>query len=554
MQTSHILIAFLEYGSSFLPPQDRKDGVDMLSMGFILESLKNNIIRMQIKTGTLLEVDRIAFAVPGEHYAANTLLLCEGSALPELLSGNYVAPGATILSAGNSEEVCLPNSLELNIITTSLSQIELYQLFSNALQQATCWTVHFLESILNHNDLESVLSYAFSVIHADILYLAPDGRLVSSHLAEESDDPFVKQVLETNGMSKELPADWVEKPYYGVQPSQGFARYSSRKSNYLYHLYHIANEKQAIATLLIVMKKDRPRADVQSLAFLIGRCIKKALHTGQVKEYNKHGELYSLFQKIVEGTVSTQEVKRQLKLAPHPLLNFCAIGIVEFEGRLPGAIPFGHVMRQLSDIFPKCNMLVYDSAIVIFITFDQRNLNLSFDGTGLSNLLEQHGAYFGISNATRNRAMLRTLYLQCRDTIRLAKVLRTDPEERIFLHEDYAVYCIIDLCVRSFQDIHRHDDLIYLIHPSIVEISRYDIKNNNNLLDVLYHYLLNGCNLVKTAKALYMHRNTVVNKVNKLVEIIGSDLENGEFQQRLLFSCQFIRYIKLYLEKTVTLN
>ena len=40
----------------------------------------------------------------------------------------------------------------------------------------------------------------------------------------------------------------------------------------------------------------------------------------------------------------------------------------------------------------------------------------------------------------------------------------------------------------------------------------------------------------------YMHRNTVINKLNKIVELTGVDLTDGGLCQRLTFSCQMIQY------------
>ena len=62
------------------------------------------------------------------------------------------------------------------------------------------------------------------------------------------------------------------------------------------------------------------------------------------------------------------------------------------------------------------------------------------------------------------------------------------------------------------------------------------------LRDTLFSYLLNDSHLARTARALYMHRNTVINKLNKIVELTGIDLTDGGLCQRLTFSCQMIQY------------
>lgn len=529
----------------------------MLSVGFVLERLKDHIIhtRMQVKTGDSVSIEGIAFADPKERYEAGTLLICEGVVLPELLCAGAVAQGVTILSTGDGEGLVMPNSYELNIIITPLSMLELYRLFSGALEETNRWERHLLETLLAHSDVQSILEETSALIDADVLLLAPDGRVLANCLARELVDPLLAHVLESGRLEDLKLAGVIPKPYYGVRNSDEFTRYTTGEGGRSYYLYHTRDGKgELLLSILLATNGDHLQTDVHALAAIVGRCVQRGMKSGRGEGQGGEGALHELFHNIIGERVSVLDIKRGLKLAPHPLRNFCAVGIVELEGCAPGSKPYGCVMRQLAEIFPDCNMLVYDGVVVILISFEDRSLRIEFDDARLQKLLERHDAYMGISNATRNRAMLRTHYLQCRDTIRLAKVLRTNRQERIFRHEDYSMYGIIDLCARAFQDTHHHDDLIYLIHPSIAELSRYDNKHNNNLLDVLYYYLLNGCNLIKTARSLYMHRNTVINKVNKIIEIIGCDLEDGKLQQRLMFSCQFIRYVSLYLENRIILN
>lgn len=524
----------------------------MLSLGFVLESLKGNIIRLQLKHTELSAVS-IAFAQGDGAYASNVLLLCEGPLLPALLQKGQVEKGATILVAGNPAELALPNAKMLNIIVTNLSTLQLYHLFATVIAQNQYWKETFLETMLTHADLESILSYASSFSGSAVFLFSQDSRLISSSVPPTLEDTCLEEIMRQGALPGGAPAGWLPRPYYGLEEIPGFTRFYSVQSGCYYYLCQLSGSFEAFSALLIAGGTDPLEYDIQSLASLIVRSVKKTLRSNQAEQNHTSGDLYMLLRNIMEGSVSLQEVRRQLRFAPHPVKNFCAIGVVEFERRFT-AVPYGHIMRQLEEVFPQCNMLVYENAVIILISFEERSMRIQFDGAKLHALLEQHGAYIGISNATRNRAMLRTLCIMAKDTVKLARVLRSDLKDRIFLHENYSMYNIIHLCASRFQEIHGHDDLIYLIHPSIVEIARYDQKHNNNLLEVLYQYLLNNRNLTQTAKALYLHRNTVIKKVGKLTKIIGADLDNGELQSRIMFSCQFVRYVTLYLERNVKLN
>ena len=91
-----------------------------------------------------------------------------------------------------------------------------------------------------------------------------------------------------------------------------------------------------------------------------------------------------------------------------------------------------------------------------------------------------------------------------------------------------------------------HDDIIYLTHPDVVKLYRYDLAHKSNLLDVLYYYCLNNCSVSQAARAAYMHRNTFSARLAKLQELSKADLTNGEIQQRMVFSCKILRYYDRY--------
>lgn len=160
----------------------------------------------------------------------------------------------------------------------------------------------------------------------------------------------------------------------------------------------------------------------------------------------------------------------------------------------------------------------------------------------------------GISNATRRLSRLHILHDIVSATMRLGSRLhRFSDSERLFFYEDYSMYYIIDLCASQYIETHQTNDLIYLIHPSILKICRYDAEHHSNLRDVLYYYLLSGCSLNKTATTAYMHRNTVLNKLNKINELTDIPLEDGYNRHRMIMSCLIMRYYEEYMGQTVQL-
>ena len=237
---------------------------------------------------------------------------------------------------------------------------------------------------------------------------------------------------------------------------------------------------------------------------------------------------------------------------PFPIGGFVQIAVVSFseDVKVP---PFSELLVHLRRLFPQTNIAVWQREIVLLLTYQERSFSRKLPEDELTPILSQYNAYLAAGNGTRDYS---TLFFQfslvCQCSL-LGRKLGLDNNSRIFYFEEYSTYCTIDLCAQRFFEMHHSNDIVYLIHPAIIHLTRYDKKHNNNLRDVLYYYLRNSRNLVKTAADTYMHRNTVINKINRIEELIDLDLEDDALRQRLIFSCQIIRYYEKVLNLKLNL-
>ncbi len=168
---------------------------------------------------------------------------------------------------------------------------------------------------------------------------------------------------------------------------------------------------------------------------------------------------------------------------------------------------------------------------------------------GMEESLETLGCVVGIGNATRDCGMLRTMCQMIRHMLRLRQ--RLDREETLCFIDQYQMMIVLDYCVQEYVQRNGHTDICYLAHPALVHIARYDAQRGTNLRQVLYQYLVFGGNVQRSAAELYMHRNTVMNKLKKISEMVPLDLSDGLLCQRLLLSCQVLEYAEKVLKLRV---
>lgn len=74
------------------------------------------------------------------------------------------------------------------------------------------------------------------------------------------------------------------------------------------------------------------------------------------------------------------------------------------------------------------------------------------------------------------------------------------------------------------------------IHPVLHQIIRYDQQKNSSFYNILRTYLRCERNRVLTAKELFVHKNTLVYRLRKIIDLFALDLDSSYEREYLLFS------------------
>ncbi len=89
-------------------------------------------------------------------------------------------------------------------------------------------------------------------------------------------------------------------------------------------------------------------------------------------------------------------------------------------------------------------------------------------------------------------------------------------------------------------------NVAFYCHPALATLREFDNDNSTQLYDTLRCYVKNGFNQNLTATELYLHRNSLSYRRQKIVSLTGLDLDDSETQFKLNYSFA----IETYLEKT----
>lgn len=511
-----------------------------------LQPLQQRILAQVIRTAALPEIQAVRFICRWEWDPA-VLWVGQGPELLALLQAQNNLSGMTFFSAGDAAGL-LPLAQErgVNLIVTDLALTELHETLSAVLRRYQGWSLHLLKAQGQRHSIRDVVDAAAKLTGGALFLLNGEGQVTCFGGNACLDSTPAHELLWRGQLSSRALLDAVEDRPDGL-------RCQSLHGSGKCWVQRVREDTGSVSYLVLFTSALWHTPDVLELLRLVRRSLEQvnAVEKGSCQV---HTDLKQLLSDLLSAKLTDEkDIDRRLSMLPRPAQRFCTFIVVEPAclGALP-ALP-APLLSQLEAIFPGSNAAFYGGSAVLLVSRSDRDFQPipTFDRERLQALLARYDLYAGVSNATSRRLMLRTIYLLTKSVLQLGQALRFDQKARIFFFEDYAEYIAIDLCINSFINLMGHDDIIFLSHPGMITLYRYDAAHKTNLLDVLYFYCLNNCSVSQAAKAVYMHRNTFSTRLAKIQELLQEDLSSGELQQRIIFSYKILRYYDRYAKVNV---
>ena len=165
-------------------------------------------------------------------------------------------------------------------------------------------------------------------------------------------------------------------------------------------------------------------------------------------------------------------------------------------------------------------------------------INLNYYGGQLENFISKNleafrEVYFriGYSNSFGKIDDFHNYYLQAKIALKMG--LKLNPFN---WHHRFS-----DLVLSYMQSkLTEELDGRFLCAPEVMILNEYDETHQNDLLKTLHTYLCNNLNAVKTAKDLFIHRSTMVYRLERISELTGIDFKDHRKILYLLMSVELL--------------
>lgn len=516
-------------------------GIDALLMG-----LENNITYKIINVEYLKKVEGVLLLDKDTPLVHKHIYIGTAEDTLHALSRNEKnTEPLTIFVAGKvPEDFEIKLNNNINLIITSLSLTNLHnQLYTN-LRVRKNWEIELNKVTPKPSNIFSLLQTAVIITKGSFYLFDPSLNMMEMCTSENQMAKLTEQMCDRRYLGRAAQL----KNFNYVLPEDTEYKWYSETYKTEYKMHPI--NKNGILVGYLLATSNAPTAMFHEFVQLLLLHLVKFF--GNTKEQNvSENKNFNMFLDnlfLVSNTETDSEsdavvednINQLLKQLPFKPLKYIRFIVTSFSDMSRFA---SRIIIDLENLFPNTNITSYDGGIVIMLSFSDYVTDPKFDHDAFNKILEKYNGYAVISNAARLSSGFRTEYIQSKEILHMLPKLKFDYEKRYVYLKRYLNYCLIHVSATYLSEHYGHDKMIYFCHPEVVDLMRYDKKNNSDFGEFLFTFILNDCSMAQTAKELNIHRNTVLYKLNKIKELINIDLNDSMEKASILYSCQILRYV-----------
>ena len=239
------------------------------------------------------------------------------------------------------------------------------------------------------------------------------------------------------------------------------------------------------------------------------------------------GPLQSMLIDLLHGLrLSDELIRDRLKALPHMEGSLMQLFYADVKARND---------RQLAPYYASLLKRLYPEESFLPLIYQEQLILLAYapDEAGFDTLTVKLAHFFsdhkfrcGVSNHFRSLGELRGYYGQA------AAALEASPENGLSFYRDI-------MLERMLSHIPA-EQVPFLISPDIFRLQEAAADFSFSLIDTLRVYLECNCNLIRTAERLFLHKNTLLYRLNHIRSIIRCDLNDADDRLLLMLSFKLL--------------
>lgn len=480
-------------------------------------------------------------------YFGDTTLLANAQ-LPE-------APNLVLYGSGHPGFLELPPATNVIVLSADRDPLTCYNTLQSYFLEDQRQTdiirrmlmAHFSNKGLQYFVEEAAAALGNPIVVVDVTY-----RYVAHHLGElEGSNSSLEQVL--NG---ELQNETLVEEVIAYIHNEGIDQQVAQSSKPIIHANGILGANTMTAAVMthgtcmahvMMIEYARPFTDSDFLCFeRLADFVGQEMQKSEIWNPTA-GELgaYFLANLLNDRSPSEAVTLRRMKMLDFHPKRYLQVLCLHAKGEGLSQLQAESVAGQLRPLLHHAIYTRFHQQLVLLVSRDDK------DGVGAygESLIREvnclNNLTCGISNTFERVVQARAAYDQARRAVsygeRAGGVL---DDCGLYHYSDYAYIHALDL-------VDRKTNLLMLCHPALLALQDYDKTHGGDLMDTLYCYLQVAGSTTRAAKLLTLHKNTLLYRLNRIKQILGTTLSSGEELFQFQMGFRILLYLGLFSPRIV---
>lgn len=499
-----------------------------LSLSIIKEELEFLVLEDNFDNHKLsLNLPRPVFYTDENIFKSDTLYISNAKNLPE--HPDFMK-GSSLICISKPPNVFFNNKLDLLVIDKDIDILYLSNKIHQIYDKYSSWDTGLQKAIKEWNPLQYIISITepifgngISIMNADY-YIIAESEL---NLASEYED------LDEYGS---IPVEQVnlfknDKRYMEIVKEKEIFIYPNEILPYKCLCKNIFINDEFIFRIIIAeTDKEFKEIDTILLEYISEYFEEIALHINTVNEEND-SILTSIFKNIISGNSFNNSLfdKELSKIGWKQSDTFRIIHIKPSNYDIYNTTMSyfcSKIMREYNQTYA----FIYNDIILVIINIDKISESKKEFFTDFNYFIREGNFRVGFSDYAKGLDNLKEYSLEAEIALEIGLV----KNPTIWSH-NFSDYIIPYIQYKITQEFSPE----LLCSPIIKRLQKYDNENQSEYLKTLKLYLDNNMNAIQTAKDLFIHRATIIYRLNRIKEIGKTDLKNKDDLFHLYLSLEF---------------
>ena len=243
-----------------------------------------------------------------------------------------------------------------------------------------------------------------------------------------------------------------------------------------------------------------------------------------------------------DNTISPNETISALSRYSWSTNHNYTILLFEFSGRVRSEASLMIFCSLLESKTTHSKSIIRDGHVICMVNQTLNKVSKSIEGvvSAITEFVRENNCQVGISDMFTNFpafANINDYYDQAQIALRIGQ--KKEVQSLFFSFNDYKIDYIMEQIVKNYR-------VEQLSHYALLTLIKYDELNKTEYVKTLYFYLLHNHNISLAADSLYIHRSTLLRRIEKIIELTDLNMEHMDDIIHLLVSYRLFGYVEIY--------